>query len=83
MADTDTIVQVGKYKLQILRDTCIGAASCVAFSPTTFELDGQKKAKFVNAPSDSPENILMAAQGCPTKAIIVFDAETGEKVWPK
>lgn len=84
MTDTqDKVIQVGKYKIQVKRDDCIGAASCVAFSPTVFELDGQTKAVIIDGAEDTPENILMAAQSCPTKAIIVTDAETGEVIWPK
>ncbi len=79
----DKIVQIGKYKVQVLRDICIGAASCVAFSPTVFELDDKKKAVILSAADDTPENILLAAQSCPTKAIVVSDIETGEVVWPK
>lgn len=80
-SEQDKIVQVGKYKVQVVRDLCIGAASCVAFSPDTFELDDEKKA-VVNEQSTDEENIMMAAQSCPTKAIIVEDTETGEQVWP-
>jgi ferredoxin len=83
MADTDKIVQVGKYKVQVLRDLCIGAASCVAFSPTTFELDGEKKAIILDGAADTADNVMMAAQSCPTKAIVVIDTETGEQVWPQ
>jgi ferredoxin len=83
MADTDKIVQVGKYKVQVLRDICIGAASCIAFSPTTFELDGEKKAVILDGANDTPDNLLMAAQSCPTKAIVITDTETGQQVWPK
>lgn len=83
MADTDKIVQVGKYKVQVLRDICIGAASCVAFSPTTFQLDGEKKAVIIDGAADTEDNIMMAAQSCPTKAIVVINAETGEQLWPK
>lgn len=79
----DKIVQIGKYKIQVLRDICIGAASCVAFSPTVFELDGMKKAVILSDAQDSPENILLAAQSCPTKAIVVTDTEIGKVVWPK
>lgn len=78
----DTIVQIGKYKVQVVRDLCIAAASCIAISPDTFELDGENKAVIKEGSSDDPENVLMAAQSCPTKAIIVFDAETGDQVWP-
>ena len=79
----DKIVQISKYKIQVIRDLCIGAASCLAFSPTTFVLDDQKKAVIKDESNDSPENLLLAAQSCPTMAIIITDAETGEKVWPK
>ncbi len=81
--NVDKIVQIGKYKVQVLRDICIGAASCVAFSPTVFELDDKKKAVILSGADDIPENILLAAQSCPTKAIVVTDTETGEIVWPK
>ena len=79
----DKIVQIGKYKVQVIRNLCIGAASCVGFSPTVFELDGEKKAVILEGAEDTPENILLAAQSCPTKAIVVIDTETGETVWTK
>lgn len=78
----DKIVQIGKYKVQVIRHLCIGAAACVAVSPETFEMDPENKAVIKEASQDVPENILMAAQSCPTKAIIITDTETGQQVWP-
>jgi ferredoxin len=78
-----TTTRIGKYDVIIDRDLCIGAASCVAVSPATFQLDNENKA--VNPPggTDTPENMMMAAQSCPTKAIILIDTETGKQVWPE
>ena len=45
-------------------------------------LDSENKAVFVEDGQDTPENILMAAQSCPTKAIVVIDTETNQQVWP-
>jgi ferredoxin len=78
----DQEVIVGKYKIKVIRDLCIGAASCVAVSNPTFTLDGENKAVTHAESQDTPENILMAAQSCPTKAIIVIDTETNTQVWP-
>ena len=78
----DKEVIVGKYKIKVIRDLCIGAASCVAVSNPTFTLDGENKAVTHAESQDTPENILMAAQSCPTKAIIVIDTETNTQVWP-
>ncbi|OGG07355.1 hypothetical protein A2872_03460 [Candidatus Gottesmanbacteria bacterium RIFCSPHIGHO2_01_FULL_42_12] len=80
--DDQGFVRVGKYKVKVDRDICIGAASCVAISEPTFTLDGENKAVPHAESMDTPENILMAAQSCPTKAIIIVDAETGKQVWP-
>ena len=79
----DKIIQIGKYKIQVVRDLCIGAASCVAVSPTVFQLDGESKAVVQENGQDEAENILMAAQSCPTNAIIITDTETGKQVWPE
>lgn len=79
----DKVVTIGKYKIQVIRDLCIGAATCVVISPKTFQLDGEDKAVTQEGGNDLPENILAAAQSCPTKAIVIVDNETGEQVWPK
>jgi ferredoxin len=78
----DKEVMIGKYKVKVVRDLCIGAASCVAVSPAVFQLDGENKAVIPDGATDLPDNILLAAQSCPTKAIVIVDTETGQQVWP-
>jgi len=79
----DKEVQIGDIKVKVLRDTCIGAATCVAISPDVFELDSNMKAVVKDGANDTKENIINAAQGCPVKAIVITDANTGEQIWPK
>lgn len=71
------------YKPVVLRDKCIGAASCVAVAPKTFKLDDQNKAVIIKSTGDkdADDTILLAAQSCPTAAIEVYD-ESGKKIWP-
>ncbi len=78
----DKVVQIGKYKVQVIRKLCIGAATCIAVAPNTFQFDKENKAVILEGSNDSAETILMAAQSCPTKAIIITDTETGKQVWP-
>lgn len=78
-----TTHQVGKYKIEVIRDKCIGAASCVAIAPATFDLDEENIAIILSQTGDEAETQLLAAQSCPTAAIIITDTETNEQVWPK
>lgn len=71
-----------KYKIEVNRSLCIGAASCVAVAPNTFELDNENIAVVKSGDHDTDESNLLAAQSCPTKAIIVTDLETGQQVYP-
>ena len=74
----------GKYRVVIIKDKCIGAASCVAVAPQAFKLNDQQIAEVLpTIGQETDENLLLAAQSCPTLAIEVYDTETGEKVWPK
>ncbi len=70
------------YIIEILRDVCIGAASCVAIAPETFQLDDENKVVLVESDWDEEEIILAAAQSCPVFAIIVKDAATGQQIFP-
>lgn len=71
------------YKVKLLRDVCIGAASCVAVAPKAFALDDQGKVITVDTLAEvSDAQLLAAAQSCPVDAIIVED-ENGNQIWPK
>jgi ferredoxin len=74
---------MAKYKIKIIKDKCIGAASCVGIAPKIYQLDDKNIAYVVSEDGDTPENVLLGAQSCPTNAIEIYDNETGEKVWPK
>jgi len=75
--------QIGKYKVEVIRDKCIGAASCVAIAPAVFALDEEDIAIILSQDGNDDDTKLLAAQSCPTAAIIVTDTSTGEQVWPR
>lgn len=74
---------MGKYKVKVLRNKCIGAASCVAIAPKVFQLDKENKAVVLSQDGNTDDEKLLAAQSCPTAAIVVIDEETGEQIWPR
>lgn len=85
-----------KLKIKVDPDLCIGAASCVTIDPATFQLNADNKADVLDH-SEAPggpvyerdievteaekENIILAAQSCPTLAILIFD-EAGTQLYP-
>jgi ferredoxin len=49
--------------------TCMGSGNCLFWAPATFDL-GDDGIAFVIDPSGDPvEKIVLAVQGCPTRAI--------------
>lgn len=71
-----------EYQLEIIRDKCISAATCVALAPNTFKLDENEIAKVINQEGDELEDRLMAAKSCPVGAIRIIESDTGKLVWP-
>lgn len=71
------------HTVKVIREKCIGAASCVAVAPKTFKLDDENKAIVIQTTGDpdTDEAILLSAQSCPTAAIEVYDQD-GNKLWP-
>lgn len=75
-------------KVKVDRTLCIGAASCVAVAPNTFELDSEGKAvikkkdgsttsDFVGYAdiADEEGNIKNAAMSCPVNAIVIVEVD--------
>ena len=71
------------YKISIDRKACIGAATCIIVAPDAFELDLENKAivRF-KAMSLDDDTIFLAAQSCPTSAIILYNGD-GKQIFPK
>lgn len=81
-ADVNVSKQIGKYRVDVLRDKCIAAASCTFIAPQIFELDEENLVRVISQDGNDDETKLLAAQSCPTAAILVFDTESGKQVWP-
>ena len=62
---------------------CVGNAQCVGLAPAVFRHNENRQSEVVD-PAGAPEElILKAANYCPTGAIEVADAETGEVLFPR
>lgn len=68
-------------KVRVDRDLCIGLSNCVAFAPTVFVLDGERRAVVLDPASVDEKTLLDAADICPEQAIIVEDDE-GNQLYP-
>lgn len=86
-----------KITIKVDPDLCIGAASCVTIAPETFQLNEENKAwvldhgqepggskyeRVVEVTEDEQENIILAAQSCPTLAVFIIN-EKGEQLFPE
>ena len=86
--------EIKKFKVKVLRETCIGAGSCEILSPKVFKLDQEGKAfvvdqgnqadaeGFIEVTKDELKNVIEAAKSCPVLAILVTD-ETGKQIYPQ
>ncbi len=64
--------------VQIDDDACLAHGDCAVVAPDVFIVDDVAKVV-----ADAPDDILIAAaQACPSVAIVLTDAETGEQVYP-
>ena len=57
--------------LKIDKEKCIGCGTCVALAGNTFKMGEDGKAEVANQTGDDPSTIQMAADSCPTQAIIM------------
>ncbi|CAB4880877.1 unannotated protein [freshwater metagenome] len=58
---------------------CAGHGDCVDIAPEVFTMDGDVAAVIGSGPDDL---LLQAAEACPSVAIVLSDAQTGEQVYP-
>jgi len=68
----------------------MASQSCISLAPKVFRIDWKKrKSMFEGAPLEvvdehaaDSETIFLAAQSCPYQAIVLEDANSGERLFP-
>lgn len=68
-------------RIWIDREKCVSAGNCVVTAPTVFMLDDEQKAKLLDIDSVDEDLLWLAAEMCPTEAIVLESAE-GEQLYP-
>ncbi len=71
-----------QLRVSVDHTKCVGSTICIQIAPKVFALDDNRQSTVVNVNGDTPARIKEAAEGCPLSAIVVEDAETGEKLLP-
>jgi ferredoxin len=62
-------------EIKIDRESCMGSGNCSFWAPGVFDLDDDGIAIVLDATAADDDKIVLAAQGCPTQAITVFDGD--------
>ncbi len=58
--------------IRVQRARCIATKSCMSAAPHTFALDPTQVATVVDASGDADDDVIRAAEACPTGAITVY-----------
>jgi len=69
-----------RWKISVDKNVCIGSAMCVAIAPGRFVLDERQRPGPVEAEIDPDELARDAAASCPSEAISLVEADTGQPV---
>ncbi len=86
-ATTDNLdSEKSRFHIVVEPSLCMAFGSCETLAPKVFVVEKNKifnpKANVVSETAEDFESILSAAQTCPTKAIIIIDRHTGERIYP-
>jgi len=74
VSDTShTLRLIGRLRLEIDRDLCVGFGDCATESPQSFRLDDEGIAVFATPESVDRATLLDACAACPVDAITVFE----------
>ncbi len=72
-----------RLRVRVDHGRCVGNAMCLETAPRVFAHNANRQSEVVDPEGDAPERILEAASNCPTSAIQIEDAETGERLFPE
>jgi ferredoxin len=74
---------MSKFRIELNQAKCQAYGRCSLVAPAFFELGEDRKVR-LRVSNESPDDVVMkAAKSCPYRVISIFDAESGEQLFPK
>jgi ferredoxin len=71
-----------ELRIAVDHDLCMGNGQCVFLAPEVFRHNANRQSEVIDPAAAPEETVLKAAGFCPTGAISVADARTGEALFP-
>ncbi len=71
-----------RLRIEVDPERCVGNAMCLALAPGVFAHNESRQSEVRDPEGGSRDDILEAAENCPTGAIRVRDADTGARLFP-
>jgi ferredoxin len=71
-----------ELSIAVDHDLCMGNGQCVFLAPEVFRHNANRQSEVIDPAAAPEETVLKAAGFCPTGAISVADARTGEALFP-
>lgn len=75
-----------RLRVNVDQSLCIGCCSCETIAPNVFEINRRARSNPKSTVKDEAgagvNRIMNAAETCPTKAILVDNVDTGERLYP-
>ena len=71
-----------ELQIRVDHDLCMGNGQCVFLAPEVFRHNDDRQSEVTDPAGAPEEQTLQAAGFCPTGAISVSDARTGERLFP-
>jgi len=82
----DNTLLESRYHIIVEPSLCLAFGSCEKLAPKVFVVEKNRrinpKAIVISETAEDFETILDAAKTCPTKAIIIIDRYTGQRIFP-
>jgi len=74
---------MSRFRIELSPARCQSYGKCLSLAPNVFAWDRARKVRLAD-PAGAPDDVVLkAAKLCPYRAIAVFDANTGEAVFPR
>jgi ferredoxin len=74
---------MSKFRIELNQAKCQAYGRCSLVAPAFFGIGEDRKVRLLGSNESAEDVVMKAAKSCPYRVITIFDAESGEQLFPK